>query len=123
MAENIRRVMITTRLTVILIVILLVCLALVVGFNMVFPEADFTAEPTNAVGFTRIHFTDLSKGEVRSWAWDFDNDGVIDSTEQNPTYVYPTSDIYSVTLTITGLISDSSITKERYIIVIVCNGL
>ena len=35
-----------------------------------------------------IHFIDDSLGEITSWQWDFNTDGIIDSTEQNPTYTY-----------------------------------
>ena len=83
--------------------------------------ADFIADTTEVIGFKKIQFTDLSEGEVRSWAWDFNGDGIIDSTEQNPTYMYSRDGIYSVQLTITGPNCESTITKERYINVSGCD--
>ena len=40
---------------------------------------------------------DQSIGDITSYLWDFDNDGAIDSTEQNPTYTYNTPGTYKVT--------------------------
>jgi hypothetical protein len=48
-----------------------------------------------------FHLADpLLEPHVTSWAWDFQNDGVVDSTEANPAFVYDTSGSYSVSLTI-----------------------
>ena len=85
-------------------------------------KIDFIAEPTEVVGVTDIKFTDLSQGKVTSWAWDFDNDGVIDSTEQNPTHSYARNGDYTVTLTIRGPHCALSITRDRYIHVSGCGG-
>ena len=37
-----------------------------------------------------VEFTDLSHFEnpITAWQWDFDNDGNIDSEEQNPSWIY-----------------------------------
>jgi hypothetical protein len=50
--------------------------------------ADFTAETTSGTYPLSVQFTDLSTGSPTAWAWDFDNDGIIDSTEKNPEYTY-----------------------------------
>jgi len=78
--------------------------------------ANFIAEPTYGDGPTTVQFTDMSRGNVTSWAWDFESDGIIDSTEQNPTHTYTEKRRYSVTLTITTAdnITDT-ITKPDYI--------
>ena len=55
--------------------------------NSVIPTANFTASVTNGPAPLVVKFTDLSKNAV-VWNWDFDNDGISDSTEQNPVYVY-----------------------------------
>ncbi|MCR9245987.1 MAG: PKD domain-containing protein, partial [bacterium] len=60
--------------------------------------ADFTA--TSASG-DDVQFTDQSTG-ANSWQWDFDDDGTVDSTQQNPTYTFPAAGTYSVRLTATG---------------------
>jgi PKD repeat protein len=43
-------------------------------------------------------FTDLSSTGVDSWEWDFNNDGIVDNTSQNPNYNFPSSGTYLVTL-------------------------
>ena len=85
-------------------------------------KIEFIAEITEVVGVKDIKFTDLSQGNITSWSWDFDNDGVIDSTEQNPTYSYMRNGDYTVTLTITGPKCELSITKDNYIHVSGCGG-
>jgi len=85
-------------------------------------KVDFMAEPTEVTGIIEIKFTDLSTGKVTSWAWDFDNDGIIDSTERNPTHSYTRNGDYAVTLTIIGPDCKLSITKDSYIHVSGCGG-
>ncbi len=51
-----------------------------------------------AVTFTDQSFT---TAPVTAWAWDFDSDGVIDSTEQNPTFDFPAYGQFTVSLTVT----------------------
>jgi formylglycine-generating enzyme required for sulfatase activity len=64
------------------------------------PVASFTATPT--IGFLPlvVQFTDTSTGSVGAWQWDFDNDGVVDSTLQNPTHTYTTAGQFSVRLVV-----------------------
>ena len=47
-----------------------------------------------------VDFTDNSYAYTTptSWEWDFDNDGITDSYEQHPTYIYEYEGIYSVEL-------------------------
>lgn len=63
---------------------------------------DFTATPLSGSPPLSVQFTDLSvtadPGGIRSWAWDFDNDGTTDSTLQNPSYVYTSCGSHSVRL-------------------------
>ncbi|HEC77185.1 MAG TPA: PKD domain-containing protein [Thermoplasmatales archaeon] len=68
------------------------------------PIADFSYLP-KLVMFRdeRINFIDNSSdrdGEIVEWRWDFDNDGIIDSTEQNPSYRYTKAGTYIVNLTV-----------------------
>ncbi len=83
--------------------------------------ADFIAEPTSGAGVTTVQFTDKSTGNVTAWAWDFESDGVIDSTVQNPTYTYSRNGLYSVTLTITTAICTDTITRWDYINITGCH--
>ena len=60
-------------------------------------------------------FTDLSTGGPISWNWDFDNNGIVDSTEQNPAYIYRIPGIYTVKLTVTNAESSDDEIKTNYI--------
>jgi PKD repeat protein len=66
------------------------------------PVAGFSATPTSGDAPLPVQFTDESTGSITAYAWDFENDGTIDSTEQNPAFVYSTAGTYSVNLTVTG---------------------
>ncbi len=62
-----------------------------------------------------VEFTDASLGEITSWEWDFDGDGLTDSTEQNPIYKYENDGIYSVTLKVSGPSGTSETTYDDII--------
>lgn len=83
--------------------------------------ADFTAEPREGLGATKVYFADLSTGPVTGWAWDIDGDGAVDSTAQNPAYTYSRNGLYTVTLTITSANCSDTITKQDYISVSGCS--
>jgi len=89
-------------------------------------SANFTAEPLNGTAPLKVNFTDLSTGNPFNWAWDFENDGVIDNTTQNPQYTYRTSGNYSVVLTVKNATASHSVNKTGYIVVsnatVVTNG-
>jgi len=81
------------------------------------PHANFTAAPKSGDAPLAVQFTDESMGTVTSWAWDFDNDGTVDSTERNPTHTYTNSGIYTVKLTVGGPDGSDSKIRESYIYV------
>jgi len=83
--------------------------------------ADFIAEPTTGVGVTKVQFTDKSKGNVTSWAWDFNDDGKIDSTGQNPTHTYTKNGNYTVVLTIRTPECRDIMVKWNYINITGCS--
>jgi YVTN family beta-propeller protein len=82
----------------------------------VMPVANFTANVTSGDVPFGVQFTDASTGTVSSYAWDFDNDGVIDSTEQSPSYIYSTPGTYTVNLTVANAGGNDSEIKTYYII-------
>lgn len=47
-----------------------------------------------------VRFTDSSDYQPTAWAWDFNNDGVTDSTEQNPVHTFTEPGLYPVSLTV-----------------------
>ncbi|WP_321506976.1 PKD domain-containing protein [uncultured Methanoregula sp.] len=77
------------------------------------PTPDFTASPTSGNVPLAVKFTDLTKGQVTAWQWDF-GDG-ISSSEQNPVHTYRNPGIYNVILTVTNDYGISDVTKTKYI--------
>ncbi len=75
-------------------------------------SADKTQAPVNE----SIQFTSNSPGNINYWEWDFDNDGFIDSYEENPIHSYSQPGYYSVVLTVSNddLESDTCI-YQNYI--------
>ena len=75
------------------------------------PTASFTASPTSGVAPLTVQFTDTSSGTVESRAWDFQNDGVVDSTAANPTFTYSSANTYTAKLTVANGFGSSSTTR------------
>ena len=75
--------------------------------------AEFTAAPRSGAVPLIVQFTDLSTAEnttITSWEWDFENDGTIDSYDQNPTWTYNDTGTFTVSLTVSdGTFSDTEI--------------
>ena len=74
------------------------------------PVADFSSAAAGSPPFT-VNFTDTSTNTPTSWAWDFDNNGTVDSTLKNPTHTFGAAAGYPVTLTATNASGPGSITK------------
>ena len=70
------------------------------GGGGVAPVAAFAATPTSGNAPLDVTFTDLSSGDVDSWAWNF-GDGN-SSTAQNPTHTYVNPGVYTVSLVVSG---------------------
>jgi hypothetical protein len=70
------------------------------------PRASFSYR---VEGLTII-FTDTSTYIPTSWDWDF-GDGSLHSTEQNPTHVYTSANIYKVTLTASNAAGSNMYTR------------
>jgi trimeric autotransporter adhesin len=80
---------------------------------------DFGAENTLVYTGQEVEFFDDSYGAT-SWSWDFDGDGIAESTAENPTYTYGDGGLYTVKLTINGSITK---TRTNYIQVIPNQGI
>lgn len=82
--------------------------------------ANFKANNTEGVPDLEVQFTDWSIVEngttITSWAWDFNEDGEIDSYDQNPNWAYTQGGVYDVSLIIStdGGIVDT-LTKQDLI--------
>ncbi len=78
-------------------------------------KADFAASPASGLAPLKVTFTDKSTGGPTAWQWDFDNDGNVDSTEQNPTYTYTNNGSFDVKLTAVGPCNKDSLTIEHFV--------
>ncbi|HQJ88967.1 MAG TPA: PKD domain-containing protein, partial [Methanoregulaceae archaeon] len=81
---------------------------------------DFSASPTIGAAPLSVRFTDASTSEapIVRWSWDFESDGTIDSTEQNPLHTYEAPGTYNVTLTAGNAYRQSSVTKTNLVTVV-----
>ncbi|MDP8321490.1 MAG: FG-GAP-like repeat-containing protein [Candidatus Stygibacter australis] len=68
-----------------------------------FYSVQFTASPTSGHFPLEVQFTDASIfiDPINTWEWDFDNDGIIDSQQQNPIWEYTEPGVYSIRLNVT----------------------
>lgn len=65
------------------------------------PVANFS--PSDVCDGSPYVYSDASttnEGNLNAWDWDFENDGLVDNTQQNPSYTYPTFGNYDVTLVV-----------------------
>ena len=92
-----------------------IMLAALSGCGPAAPVAGFVAVPLTAYAPEEVQFSDLSEGNVSSWAWDFDSDGLIDSALQNPKHVYTNPGNYTVSLTVVGPGGNSTAAKSDYL--------
>lgn len=70
------------------------------------PVAVIEAEPTSGsvpltVNFSSDRSWDPDPGDTFTYAWDFNDDGRIDSTEPNPTFTYAVAGVFTARLTLT----------------------
>jgi len=80
-------------------------------------EADFEANPTEGKAPLTVTFTDKSTGNPTSWEWDFDGDGTVDSTDQNPQWTYNDPGWYTVKLTVSDGTNSDTCVKEMFVLV------
>jgi len=85
--------------------------------SLIAPVPDFTSNVTSGQVPLTIQFNDTSAGGPTAWEWDFNSDGTIDSTEQNPVYQFTTNGSYTVTLRAGNGTAWGNITKSDYIMV------
>lgn len=82
-----------------------------------FNHCDFRADPSSGQPSLVVQFYDMSDPQwtVTSWEWDFDNNGTVDSYEQNPQWTYSSAGFYDVALTISCDSTSRRRVKENYI--------
>ncbi|MBI9038762.1 MAG: PKD domain-containing protein, partial [Bacteroidales bacterium] len=86
--------------------------------------ANFSTTSTEGNQPLSVEFCNFSIGNIQLYEWDFDNDGIIDSNEESPSWTYTEPGTYSVSLKITAGSPDSTNTfvKENYITVLSGNS-
>ncbi len=66
-----------------------------------------------------VNFTDYStqgnNGPIVSWQWDFDNDGTVDSQDENPFWTYTAEGDYTVSLTVSDGTNSYTRTVDNYV--------
>jgi len=65
------------------------------------PVANFSSNVTEGYAPLAVQFSDFSQNAI-SRAWDFENDGKIDSSDPNPVHVYTAPGTYFVNLSVTN---------------------
>ncbi len=82
-------------------------------------HAAFRAAETAGAAPFLATFEDLSSPAsstpIISWAWDFDSNGSVDSTDPEPVWTYTTPGTYSVTLTVDDGINSHTTTRANYV--------
>jgi PKD repeat protein len=77
--------------------------------------ANFTTDVVRGLAPLTVQFTDTSAGEPTSWQWDFDNDGNVDATTQNPSFTFTTPGVFSVRLVAANANASGTITRSGLI--------
>ena len=81
--------------------------------------ASFTADETIGSSPFTVNFSDhsiaVTGSSILSWAWDFDNDGTVDSNDPNPAWTYTSEESYSVSLTVSDGTNQHTYIAENYI--------
>ncbi|RJR15596.1 MAG: PKD domain-containing protein [Nitrospiraceae bacterium] len=84
------------------------------------PSVSFTGHPTGGTAPLTVKLSNATREYDRSYiySWDFDNNGVIDSTFREPSVLYQAPGVYSIKLTATDLFSNkNALTRTNYITV------
>ena len=79
------------------------------------PVAAFTASPTSGTAPLAVTFSDASTGAPTAYAWDFDNDGAVDSTAASPSHTFTSAGLYTVKLTVSNANGADDEVKVGYI--------
>ncbi len=77
--------------------------------------ANFSSDTTEGEMPFTLDFCNFSIGDIQQYEWDFENDGIIDSYDQNPIFIYQDTGYHSVKLTVIGPDSSNTFIKEDYI--------
>lgn len=90
------------------------------GGTVTAPVANFTANTTSGCAPLTVSFSDQSSNNPTSWSWIFNGATPSSSISPNPTVIYNTPGIYSVTLTASNAGGSNTKTMTNYITVNDC---
>ena len=77
--------------------------------------ANFSSSLTEGEAPFTVQFNNYSVGEIISYEWDFDNNGIIDSNELEPEFTYQDTGYYSVKLIIHDQDGTDEFLREDFI--------
>ncbi len=77
--------------------------------------ANFSTTQTDSIVPVTVQFCNYSIGDIQTYEWDFNNDGIIDSNEPEPEYTYQDTGYYSVKLTVYDTDESDEFLRENYI--------
>ncbi len=66
------------------------------------PVAAFTTDVSAGYAPLQVQFSDQSTGEIEAYEWDFQGDGLVDSIETSPVFIFESPGIYQVHLKVFG---------------------
>ena len=87
------------------------------SFSDGLPVADFRANVFSGSVPLQVSFNDISINNPTHWEWDFNNDQMIDSYEENPSYTYEIPGVFTVNLKVKNSNGENCISKKSYIVV------
>jgi len=90
------------------------------NYIQVYPNviAAFTVNKTRVFTNEPVQFTDISSNGPNAWYWDFDNNGIVESTQPNPAYAYATAGYKTVRLLVSNEYSAATMIKTRLVAVL-----
>ncbi|MFH1195944.1 MAG: LamG-like jellyroll fold domain-containing protein [bacterium] len=90
-------------------------------FGIDFPQlvVDFNVNQNSGHAPLAVEFLDGTFADpdfpISNWKWDFNNDGTIDSEEQNPVWNYESQGYYTVKLEITTPLQTLNLVEEKFV--------
>ncbi|WP_191057846.1 PKD domain-containing protein [Geminicoccus harenae] len=79
-------------------------------------EAEFVGTPVTGEAPLEVAFTNLSSGQPTTWSWSFGDGGTSD--QQHPVHTYAEPGAYTVSVTVSGTLGASNMTKPAYVVVV-----
>lgn len=87
------------------------------------PVAEFSASPRSGSGPLTVQFTDASEGDIDTWSWDFNGDGVTDAAGPSPSHTFTDAGMYDISLTVSSGGKTDTALKTGYIEVTAPSGI